>query len=306
MLFEYANSSIKAILYGIAFILLICNNKENIKYLSLKVLYYLLLFSCLYLILISNSRIVWFGILAILYLLFGIKNRQIKIIHKIIVSIIGIIVGVSCFFFKLNSSLGRLHIYKINFLILKDYWQYGINKPYNILYNHYQAEYFLKKSTVTINEKLLASNGFFVFNEWLNIFLHFGIFGFIATILLSSVLLYIALKKIYANEMVTESSIIIFLLIVSTVSYPFSFNIFQLILVVCLIRLANKRLVKKKLYFVFLSIYIIGIAFFASKEYSLYKYDNRYKSILTLFQTGYFNKSLELYHQNKEDNSFTG
>jgi tetratricopeptide (TPR) repeat protein len=306
MLFENANSSIKAILYGVAFIFLISKFYRFKKLKFNKAAIILGLIVLLYLIIISNSRIVWFGILVIMYLLFIVKSYKLKNIYKIAFTAIGLLIGLCFFFYKLNSSLGRLLIYKINFQIIKDHWLYGTNKPYNILFNHYQADYFSKNINATITEKLLASNGFFVFNEWLNIFLHFGLLGFVISIFLSIFLIINALRKIQIGKQVTAASIILFLLIVATVSYPFNFCIFQLIFIICTIQLMHKVIFKIKWKFVFFLTYFFLIIFFAKKEYELYKFNNIYNKIFTLFQTGYFNKSLEIYHQHNENSSFDG
>jgi hypothetical protein len=86
------------------------------------------------------------------------------------------------FFLKLNSSLGRLLIYKVSLQILKDNWVWGIGlRKFRQQYNLYQANYF-KNHDINSFEAYLADNSYYAFNDFLQIFIELGLINTISII----------------------------------------------------------------------------------------------------------------------------
>ncbi len=82
------------------------------------------------------------------------------------------------FFVKQDSSKGRLLIYKVTFSQLKanDYiYGLGLGK-FKAVYNQLQANYFMQND-MNSKEALLAGNGYYLFNDWLQVVLEIGLIG---------------------------------------------------------------------------------------------------------------------------------
>lgn len=91
-------------------------------------------------------------------------------------------------YLKHDSSLGRLHIWKLSWQMLtKQSMWHGIGVgQFNVEYNHAQAVYFSGRSLYT-KEAMLADDGYYAFNE----FMHVGIeYGWWAGILLLCVFIW--------------------------------------------------------------------------------------------------------------------
>lgn len=88
------------------------------------------------------------------------------------------------FLYKLDSSLGRILIYKVSGQMLKDNWLTGIGfgKFYQD-YLYYQAVYF-QNGHYTTKELLLAGNTHYAFNEYWRLIVELGIWIIIPLILL--------------------------------------------------------------------------------------------------------------------------
>lgn len=105
-------------------------------------------------------------------------------------------IGVLLFFVKLNSSLGRLLIYKVSFSILKDNWLWGIGwGKFKQQYNLYQANYF-KNHDINSFEAYLADNSYYAFNDFLQIFIELGLINTISIMsIVTGLLLIIQFKS---------------------------------------------------------------------------------------------------------------
>jgi tetratricopeptide (TPR) repeat protein len=294
--FFLANTSIKAILFGVAFLffaLQISVNKKNtfFRILQLAILIVLGLF-----IIILDSRIVWVAIILVLFIVNGKKTHFSKKASWF-VGFLVIVFFTVCLLYKYSSTLGRLFIYKIDFLVIKNNWLKGIGQPFNIVFNHTQATYFSNQNKIVSKETLLASNGFFVFNEWLSAFIHFGIAGFIISVLATFILLKECFKQLVTNPAKkTAIGIIMFLLIVALVSYPFSFGIYTCIFIcLALYVLKDANWFPKKINkpVCLILLYCSIIIFYSAKEINAYKQEKQREEVNELFRAGYINSALE-------------
>lgn len=86
-----------------------------------------------------------------------------------------LLIFVALFMLKLDSSLGRVLIYKVSGQMLKDNWLsgFGFGKFYE-QYLYYQSAYF-EKGYYTTKELILAGNTHYVFNEYWKLVVELGI-----------------------------------------------------------------------------------------------------------------------------------
>ncbi len=81
------------------------------------------------------------------------------------------------FCIKVDSSLGRVLIYKLSFQILKDNYLLGIGiGKFNPIYMEYQARYFAT-GHYTTKELLLADNVLYAYNDYLQFIISTGVCG---------------------------------------------------------------------------------------------------------------------------------
>ncbi|MBD1387055.1 O-antigen ligase family protein [Mucilaginibacter rigui] len=93
-----------------------------------------------------------------------------------------IIVSAISFVLKLDSSLGRVLIYKISFNILTDNLFTGVGSgEFKRVYLLYQARYFAQ-GEYSVKELLLADNTTYVFNDYLQIVIEWGLAGWFIVI----------------------------------------------------------------------------------------------------------------------------
>jgi tetratricopeptide (TPR) repeat protein len=291
----FLNPSIAAILFGIAAIFLFTLLKKTHNRLAVicTILLFLLCVSCtIYL----NSRIVWLSMLLVLVIT-TLTQQKIKLskAYKFITIICFLIVLWIIGLHKQKSSHGRLFIYKINAQILQEHWLTGIHQPYSVIFNHTQANYFANTTQATLEEKLLAGNNYFVLNEWLNILIHYGILVFIFTVLATIYLIKICFKqlKLFPKK-VWAVGIVLFLLMVSLVSYPFSFTPYLFIFGACALYVLKDsfNLSKRVNNTIFCTLFIGLFVFCLNNTYIIIKAEKEKKAITDLFRVGYINQAL--------------
>ncbi|MCU0321103.1 MAG: hypothetical protein MUE72_01730, partial [Chitinophagaceae bacterium] len=230
----FLNPSITAILFGIAVVVLFTLTKNVQHKLLLGFVLCLLLLSIIGVI-YYNSRAVWLSVVLVLGII-TISQQKLKLTTTVKLSIAGCLSTflLVVLLYKYNSTLGRLFIYKINALVIHKYWLTGINQPYSVEFNHTQASYFINNSNATLQQKLLAGNNYFVLNEWLNILIHYGIVVFIFTLFATIYLVKICFKQLKSfPKKAWAVGIVLFLLMVSLASYPFSFMPYLFIFGIC-------------------------------------------------------------------------
>lgn len=302
----FHNTSIKAISFGIAFIFMFLHYKWFLKNGLLKLVFCLVFIWLFYQILIYNSRIVWLAIVIALLIVTHNNNLSIKKITLVLCffSITTIIL----YYYKINSTIGRLHIYQINLQLIKENFLWGIHQPYNVAYNHAQANYF-SHNNINSNRALLAANGFFPFNEWLAIFIRFGVFGFIAFTFFTLYLVQLCFHQLEnKTKSKTAIAMVFFLLIVALVSYPFQFSIYVCVFIVSTILVIKNSLVmqqKKVTKIVLWAICCIVCLLSIAKDVSEYIESKKLTAVKEEFRMGYINNALQLglkqFNKNKQN-----
>ena len=182
-------------------------------------------------IIITNSRTAWIAIIISSIFLLIHKTRISKSINtflkskwKLMLSIIliSIFVFLSTFLYnyKKNSADGRLLVWKISTMSIKDkpILGHGFNSFYNT-YNTKQESYFRNYNG---NDNLLAADATFAFNDFIQIALELGILGLILFLLMIIYSLRNNNISAYSNKfiLIGTKSCIISLIICALFSYP--------------------------------------------------------------------------------------
>ena len=176
--------------------------------------------------------------------IFFIKNRKIKtlvasnkkkIIFAFAVAILLIISGgFGMYQVKKDSADGRMFIWKNSIeLIKQNSFGVGIGN-FSGSYGHVQAAYF-ESGKGTEDEKRVAGNPEYAFNEYLQICAEQGIIAFLLFMCIIGYSLYIGIKR----KKIAATSSFIALLIVAGASYPFSVLPFLIVFVFLLALIHN-------------------------------------------------------------------
>lgn len=113
-------------------------------------------------------KLKWYG------LMFG--NGKRKTISLILAGIVAIIVCLSLFQYKSQSSKGRLLIYEVSFTMIKQHPVFGLGFcRFPAEYNNYQGSYF--KENPESKKAILADNIKTCFNEFLQVWVELGLIG---------------------------------------------------------------------------------------------------------------------------------
>ena len=136
------------------------------------------------------------------------------------------------FFTKKDSTLGRFFIWKIAMQVWSTNWVKGIGYgKFNFHFNHAQAAYF-QSHDVYSNEAMLAKDGYYAFNDWLQYSIEFGIAGLALALLMAIGLIYMYLKQLKRstpNNNTLLLALLLPLLVATIVSYPLHRWYFQCI-----------------------------------------------------------------------------
>ncbi|WP_165784713.1 O-antigen ligase family protein [Solitalea longa] len=204
------------------------------KYIQRKMFYYSLICIGLFIltaIVLSGSRAAW--IASIVGTLFMAKNlwfqnmKPFALVNKKILTCIAI-AFLSLFLFflfqlKMDSSLGRIFIWKISLSIFKEHPLFGIGyEKFGVEYGKYQAAYFQSQQGSS-EEVRLAGMNYFTFNEYLKILIEYGITGFMLfVVFIYGVIKLILTKNDTCEQLIVPLSVTITILIFAFFSYPFS------------------------------------------------------------------------------------
>ena len=120
---------------------------------------------------------------------------------------------------KTGSSLGRSFIWENSMRLLKENWLWGVGSgKFNRTYNHIQASYFAENS-ITDGVALRANDGYYAFNEWLQVWIETGISGFLIFFGFTVFIFYLCLKNV-SDKKQFYGPVLIPLLVASFFSYP--------------------------------------------------------------------------------------
>ncbi len=197
-----------------------------------------------------GSRAFMIGTLAGIFFLFfhelNFKTFKLKFWISSILILFAVYLTV---FFKQDSSLGRLLIYKISFNIYQNHWLQGLGfGNFKNAYLMYQADYF-RMGGYSTKELLLADNTYFAFNDYFQWIIETGLTG---TLIL--ILFVIGLFRLIQKNLIDQDSIIIKIAVLNLIMisvaaifiHVFERAFFQLIFLISLY-LISFSLVKNKI-----------------------------------------------------------
>lgn len=176
-------------------------------------------------------------------------------------SVLALLLVGMAIFVKTGSTAGRSFIWQNCFLLLRRNWITGVGfGRFNPEYNHLQANYFYTHSIVD-SVALRANDGYYAFNEWLQVWIETGVLGFLIFSAFTVFILFICIKKA-ADKKQFYGAILIPLLAACMFSYPLH-NIILLITGISfsLVAILNYFKTNKKLKkYLFLILAIVTIA----------------------------------------------
>lgn len=265
-----------------------------------------ILIACFY----YNRSFIFSYIVVLIWLISYIKRKRLvnmSIFFLIILTVLSFLILV-----KLDSSLGRLLVYKITFTMFEDHWLHGLGfGRFKMEYLHYQASYF-KAGHFSQKELLLADNTQYAFNDYWQFILEMGIKGFFIIIILLGSIFHIISKALINND--KKSSILLIaicqlltIIIAALFTHVFEMFSFQILLILCITIISKYAYLQRNhlIYFVsiILILFTVQVHFgFVIKNYRFYQ---KLKYIENLHKAGFVKESLigykELYPIMKSD-----
>jgi tetratricopeptide (TPR) repeat protein len=189
--------------------------------------------------LVFGSRALLVGnALAITYQ-FALRYRPERFRYLVVIPLLSIIISLVS---KVSSSLGRFHIWRIDILLLKDNWLKGLGSvPFNVAFNHKQIDWFRGQPSLYTKAAMVANDGYFAFNDWLQLAIEYGLIGII-----TSLTILVALVLIYWHSFVANSlnqillqalTMMIPIVTLSMVSYPLQMPVirFLFLFLICIV-----------------------------------------------------------------------
>jgi tetratricopeptide (TPR) repeat protein len=303
------NTSILGILISAyaVFLVIFFITQNEVKWMANSVfanIFLLLFLFALIVLLSTNSRsgIIGFAFTLALFPLFLKKSLPNLKVYWITTFFILSILLSFLFYYKKESTNGRLLVYKIARKIVIDNVFSGIGLgQFSVTYNKYQAEYFANHS-IDSNEALLADNTFYAFNDFLQFICETGIIGFIGLVFLV-IYSYNKLKqKTFSAFQKAALGFVICILIGSLFSYPLQTKIIQFLFIFYLAmlfmdenQLEQKSIKSKKI--IDASVICIAVCtcifYFGLKI----KYQLAFNKADNLSQLGYRRDALEMYRK---------
>lgn len=221
----FPNTSIFSILLSshLAFILPCFFNKNNSS--INKAGFALLTMIAVFVLLKTNGRAGWLGLLSALLFIGYIMNKKLKKRWLLLASVVSIGFAVSMFMYKSASSNGRLLIYKVvlSQTSPKDLVAgigYG---QFKVKYNLLQAGYF-NYHDINNKDAILADNTFFAFNDFFQFVVETGLAGLIVLVSIFYLLVHFIITKknmIAVNYILLGAcSSLISIIIAALFSYP--------------------------------------------------------------------------------------
>lgn len=261
------------------------------------------LFILLALATLLNSRAFIISVLIAMYVDIRLFYRSIFSLSKNLtfLSVIGMVSIALGGMHKVESTQGRMLIYKISFQMFKDNWLFGI-QSFGGKYLLYQQRYFSLGGYTALDVRL-ADNTYFAFNDYWQLIIERGFSG-ILLFFLFFILAYLVIKGFKYDRCcpwLVRLSITSFIIVVSAAFFRYIFSIMEcqivlissslIIATYCCYKLPHKRF--KYVIFFLLNISLIG-SFLHQGHTSKSKLWTEAKQ---LWLAGYICESLSLYQK---------
>ncbi|WP_443940016.1 O-antigen ligase family protein [Pedobacter sp. MW01-1-1] len=213
------------------------------------------------------------------------------------------------FFHKADSTYGRVLIYKVSGRMFCDSGFLGVGfGNFKALYTPYQAQYFKTTSSLFNRETNLADNTYYLFNDYLQVILELGIFGWLINILFWITVVR-AIKYFFAHQInvVEELSLVILLPIIIGALFN---HFFERIWVQCLFLLVfpqiiqlrfKKNILPKYTLFTSYLCFFVLFGILHCEKIRFYSSNRKLKEAKLLASCGYSIESLKLLNTVQED-----
>lgn len=205
-------------------------------------------------------------------------------------------------FFKTDSSLGRLLVYKISLQILQDHWLTGIGwGNFEVAYGTYQVAYF-KSGDYSTKELLLADNTRFAFNDYLQFVIETGITGGLVMLAIL-----IGIVRIIKRVLQKRPPLLLLLAVVQVIAIGVAAACmhilerfaFQALLIVCLVIIVFYNYASTKVIWRYLLTTVVLIGSLAWMHFGAYirHYEayRRYEAAKELYRAGYITDAVKEY-----------
>ena len=214
-----------------------------------------------------------------------VSNNRKKCILVVSVAVLLVIAGgLEAYKLKKDSADGRSFIWKNTIeLIKQNPLGVGIGN-YSGSYGHIQAAYF-ESGKATEDEKRVAGNPEYAFNEYLQICAEQGIIVFLLFIAITGYSLYIGIKR----KKIAATSSLIALLIVAGASYPFSVLPFLIVFVFLLALINNGEKgisIPKPVSIAFATCGLIVVSLCLYNRYPTYDAYKKWNKVKMLYSSG--------------------
>lgn len=265
--------------------------------------------------LIVGSRALFIGyFMSIILLLLLTKPIQASLIKYLSLVFVGLLIFVT-FFVKVDSTRGRIFIYKISYRILTDHYIKGIGLGnFGNIYCEYQASYF-GSGDFTQKEVALADNTRHAFNDYFQWIIETGIIGFalLLTVLVASIC---GTRKMFRGND-TQSWIFYFfygqlaaIVFAAIFTHIFERQVLQYLFIISLAIICYYNLPSLHSITAMVSIFIISLLIIYNNRSAIFLsvHYQKYKVAKSLFQAGYL-KEAQAQYQNqfeylKDDQQF--
>ena len=165
----------------------------------------------------ANILALWISLLYFKWEYFSKKTKYLIFVT----TIIGF--GYISTFYKSPSTESRLFIWKRSIEVGIDHLPFGIHpKPFNVTFNHYQAN-FLSVDGLNSRIASLANDTYFPFNEWINLFVLYGLEGIFFSLLVWVAFIWTLIQASTKSHLDSKlyPGLLMPVMILSLFSYPF-------------------------------------------------------------------------------------
>jgi tetratricopeptide (TPR) repeat protein len=218
--------------------------------------------------------------------------------------LIAIFLIIFLFKYKEGSSLGRILVWKISLLHIKEWILTGVGfGGFEFQYNKWQADYFMNNPNDILNTQL-ADYIQFTYNEFFQIFIETGIIGFILFVffiyfICKNITIQIKKRNTITRFFIIPFSISFFTFVMmSLTSYPLQ-NIHLLIIFFTIIAVLSYNapvIIKKSSYCTYPLLFVLIIATVFSFSRLVYvKPYMKWNKADILYHNEYYSQSIDLY-----------
>jgi hypothetical protein len=136
----------------------------------------------------THYRTLLLGIVLALMYVYALRRRPARKAQVRLLAA-GLVLATALLFVNRNSSAGRWFIVKQAGQVFLQHWQNGAGS-YSTAFNHQQAQYFSNQPTLHTKKALLASDGFYCNNEFLQLGIEKGILSVLVLLILTGYFIY--------------------------------------------------------------------------------------------------------------------